>query len=91
MLGEAADGSDDRMGEFAFRGDGEDLFAHRVDAADDLHRVLPVSSSPRPTRRKSATPSVDSNSLNCPLIDCGVRCGCSLARAMLPALATIQK
>ncbi len=40
MLGEAADGSDDRMGEFAFRGDGEDLFAHLVDAADDLHRVF---------------------------------------------------
>jgi hypothetical protein len=29
------------MGEFAFRGDGEDLFAHRVDVADDLHRVFP--------------------------------------------------
>jgi hypothetical protein len=28
------------MGEFAFRGDGEDLFAHLVDAADDLHRVF---------------------------------------------------
>ncbi|MNK99999.1 hypothetical protein D3C87_1204180 [compost metagenome] len=56
-----------------------------------MRRPVSVNSSWRPLRRNSSTPRVSANSLSWPEIDCGVRCSCSAARAMLPVLATIQK
>lgn len=41
VLGEAADGRDDRMRELAFRGDGIDLLPDGLDAANNLDLVLP--------------------------------------------------